>query len=117
MLPAEAGYPTSHLTPASRPSTLTSPSNNATLSCQATFVDIYYRDLISDTIAVIQKLYEVLGVELRGHVKERMQSYLVEKPQNKQGKHKYSLEQFGLNRKEVGERFNEYIKRFDVGVK
>ena len=83
-------------------------------SCEATFVDIHYRDLAPDPIAVIQKVYEVLGVELRGRVKERMQSYLAEKPQNKHGKHKYSLEKFGLNREEIGERFNEYIKRFDI---
>ena len=86
-------------------------------SCQATFVDIQYRDLASDTMAVVQKVYEVLGLELKGRVEEQMHSYLAERPQNKYGKHKYSLEKFGLNREQIGECFNEYIKRFDIGVK
>jgi hypothetical protein len=86
-------------------------------SCQATFFDIHYRDVVSDPVAVIQNVYKALGLELSGSVKEKMHSYLVSTPRNKHGKHNYSLEKFGLNREAIGERFNEYIKRFDVGVK
>ena len=86
-------------------------------SCQAVFLDVHYRDLVSDPVAIIQNVYKALGLELSGSVKEKMHSYLVRKPQNKYGKHNYSLEKFGLNREQIGERFNEYIKRFDIGVK
>ncbi len=78
------------------------------------FHDVYYKDLLADPIAVVEKIYEDFALELSGETVDRMRAYMKENPQNKHGKHHYSLEQFGLDRETVTHRFAPYYERFDL---
>ena len=76
------------------------------------FLDVLYTDLVADPIGTIEKLYEKSGFELSGEAVDRMRRYLEENPQHKHGKHRYSLEQFGLTAVGVQERFRSYHEQF-----
>jgi hypothetical protein len=43
-----------------------------------------------------------------------MHHFLTEAAANKTLSHKYTLEEFGLTEKQVGERFKEYTTQFDL---
>lgn len=43
-----------------------------------------------------------------------MRRYLAENPKNKHGVHRYTLAQFGLDRAEVGRRFEPYCQYFGI---
>jgi hypothetical protein len=63
--------------------------------------DVSYRDLVRDPIRVVAGVYERLGLALSTEAEAGMRTWLAEIPQNKHGRHRYSLEQFGLDRAAV----------------
>lgn len=46
-----------------------------------------------------------------------MNKFLAANPKNKHGVHRYTLEQFGLNRSTEVARFRSYCERFQIPVK
>ncbi len=78
------------------------------------FQDVHYANLVSDPMGTIKSIYEGFGLELSPEADERMRSYLADSPQHKHGKHRYTLEQFGLDADVVRERFRSYCERFSL---
>ena len=76
--------------------------------------DLHYNDLVSNSIESMRKLYDWLGDDFTPEVEQRMQKWLQEHPQNKFGKHKYSLEEFGLSMEKLKPLFGEYVERYNV---
>lgn len=76
--------------------------------------DLHYNDLMKDPIGSMRKLYDWLGDDFTPEVEQRMQQWLQEHPQNKFGKHKYSLEEFGLSVEKLKPLFGDYVERFNV---
>lgn len=78
---------------------------------------IQYRDLTSDPIGQMQKLYANFGETLTETGQQSMQAMLDANPQGKHGKHDYRLEDYGLTRASVYDHFAEYIERFQISIK
>jgi hypothetical protein len=76
------------------------------------FLDLYYVDLLADPVSVIQKVYAHFDLPFPGELKERIQEFLHQSPKDRYGKHRYSLEEFGLNLKEEMRRYSFYRERF-----
>lgn len=76
------------------------------------FFDIQFQQIISDPLSAIEMMYNHFGFELTTEARTAMQSYLDNRPREKHGKHRYSLEQFGLSRGRHGQFFREYQQRF-----
>ncbi len=76
------------------------------------FIDIDYRDLVSDPISCVQRIYKAAGSELDGKTEEIMRSWLDEQARSRKkiSKHEYSLADYGLDEDEVNEIFLEYSK-------
>ena len=72
-----------------------------------------YTDLVKDPIKITRKIYQKFGMDLTPLAEENMLQYLRENPQNKYGRHRYSLEQYGLTYDDVKKEctvYEDYMK-------
>jgi hypothetical protein len=81
------------------------------------FLDIRYEEIEARPIETVERMYEFLGWPLTGTARARMEAFLAANPKNKHGVHRYSLEQYGLDRKREQARFAAYCERFDIPVR
>ncbi len=80
--------------------------------CQCRFLDVTYSDLIKDPLGVVGQVYHTFGAQLSEEAASRMKAYMDTNKQHKFGKHKYSLEDFGLDLPTVRETFAGYANRY-----
>jgi len=78
------------------------------------FYDIYYKDLITDPIGTVYRIYQYFDYPLDPTMEEGIKRWLYDNPQNKHGSHKYSLSQFGLDKASIKQSFMDYSKRFGI---
>ena len=76
--------------------------------------DLYYKDLMRDPIAEMEKLYAWLGDDFTPDVEQAMRHWIDTHPQNQFGKHKYSLEEFGQSRESLAPIFGEYVEEYGL---
>lgn len=62
---------------------------------------VEYRALLSDPIGAVRAIYRHFHLPLAEEMEHRMREWLARNPPNKQGVHRYDLEQFGLTASEV----------------
>lgn len=79
---------------------------------EGTFHDVRYEDFVRDPVAAVRRIYAFLGDPFPPHVEARMRATLDASPQHRHGKHRYRLDDFGLDTREVRERFAAYRARF-----
>ena len=78
------------------------------------FVDVVYRDLVSDPLGTVAGIYESWGISFSDEAEERMRAYLEANLQGKRGVHEYSFEQTGLDLSAERAKFEVYQAAFDV---
>ena len=78
------------------------------------FLDVAYPDLLADPLKEIRRIYDFLGLSLSPATEASMQRWIAANPQNKRGVHRYRLEDFGLDRAQLEQRFEPYRHRFGV---
>jgi hypothetical protein len=76
------------------------------------FVDVDYRDFVSDPLAAAHGVYDHFGLPLPEATRAALASHVAEHPQGRHGRHEYSLEQYGLSPERVRERFAGYIESY-----
>ena len=81
------------------------------------FVDVHYDRLIADPMGVVRSVYGHFGIPLTLQAQAAMQRFLAEKPKDKHGTHRYSLEDAGLSRAQVHARFAEYYDSYLAGCR
>ncbi len=82
------------------------------VDAQQRFVDVWYRDAVSDPLPGMEQIYEALGLELLPETRRRMERWLAAEARDKPPAHQYSAEQFGLTEKSIREAFSDYMARF-----
>lgn len=78
------------------------------------FLDVHYKDLVTDPINAVQQIYRKLGIDFTSEAEQRMRRYLEKNPQHKHGKHQYTLEMFKLNEDALRRQFQFYYEHFGV---
>jgi hypothetical protein len=78
--------------------------------------DLYYDDLVRDPLASMKKIYAWLGWEWNAATEEGMTGWLAENPQNRFGKHSYSLAEWGLTRRDLEPYFADYLRTYPVAT-
>jgi hypothetical protein len=78
------------------------------------FLDVAYRDLVSDPLKEIRRIYDFIGTDFGPEAERSMQGWLGQNPQNKHGVHRYQLSDFGIDRDELNRRFGDYRERFGI---
>ena len=81
------------------------------------FVDIQYRDFVSDPLEAVRVIYAHFGIELTADAEVAMRAFMADNQQEKHGKHVYTAEQFGLDAKTLHREFADYIHRYDIQVR
>lgn len=78
------------------------------------FIDLRYADLMRAPVEALREVYERLGWEFSSLLAERITRYLAQKPRGAHGRHRYALEDFGLDPAAERERFGPYQERFAI---
>ena len=80
----------------------------------AQFYDVHYNNLMQDPIGTVRGIYEYFDYMFDDGLEEQMRQWLAKNPQGKHGRHRYSLEQFGLSREQVAKQFASYYQRYGM---
>jgi hypothetical protein len=75
---------------------------------------VYYDDMVADPLAVLKNIYDWLGDEWNEQIEAGMNDWLRDNPQNKHGKHSYSLEEWGFDKKDITPYFSDYLREHPV---
>jgi Sulfotransferase family len=78
------------------------------------FLDVMYTDLVRDPLAAVRRVYRYYDLPFTDAVEGRMRRFLAENPKDKHGAHRYTLEQFGLDRDVELARYRSYRERFGL---
>jgi hypothetical protein len=80
------------------------------------FVDVPYADLVRDPVATLRAVYDRTERDWPDRFDARITDYLAAKPRAVHGAHRYSIEEFGLDRDDLRERYESYVERFGVAA-
>ncbi len=75
---------------------------------------VQYHEFIADPIAGVRRLYAEHDEELHPLHVARMEAWMRDRSQSAFGRHGYRAEDFGLSDEGIGERYQEYVERYDV---
>lgn len=78
------------------------------------FYDVGYPELVRDPLAAVRGIYRHFGRELSGEAEAAMRLFVAQNPKDKQGPHRYSLQEFGLDQGSERARFRGYTDHFDI---
>lgn len=78
------------------------------------FFDVHYSELNSDPVAVARDIHRHFGMPFDDATEQAMQGFMAEHQQGKHGTHKYSLEEFGLDKAIIDEEFGEYLQAYNI---
>lgn len=76
------------------------------------FFDVRYDELLRAPIDVVRRIYAHYGLPFSPTAEERMSRFLARHPKDKHGRHRYTLDQFGLDRDHEAARYRAYCERF-----
>ncbi len=81
---------------------------------QEQLFDVRYPDLVRQPMSMVRRIYEFFNLELTPAAEGAMQRFLQANPKNKDGVHRYSLEEFRLDPHEERRRFQFYMDFFGL---
>lgn len=79
----------------------------------ARVIDVHYDEICADAIGLVREIYLRRGVPLSAVAEQAMRAYEASHPQHQFGRHRYTLEQYGLTPDKIRAEFGAYIQRFD----
>jgi len=79
-----------------------------------TFTDVHYGDLVSNPIDTVKEIYEKIQQPWTNEADAQMRDWLRDNARGKFQEHRYSLEQFGLNKTQIDQQYAGYIKRYKL---
>jgi hypothetical protein len=78
------------------------------------FFDLYFSDFVADPIGSVRRIYERFGLELSAAGEQRMRRWQADTPEGKQGAHRHDLEDAGISREAILDRFATYMRHFNL---
>lgn len=82
---------------------------------EAQIVDCLYHDLFRDPIGTVKRIYDKFNLEYTQTFDDRMNVYLENNKQGKYGRHRYSNDEYGIDRHELYERNKRYFETYGYG--
>jgi hypothetical protein len=77
---------------------------------------LYYDDLVADPLAQMKRIYRWLGDDWTEAGEAGMRAWLADNPQNKHGKHTYSLADWGFSKRDLEPYFSDYLRTHPVAT-
>jgi hypothetical protein len=78
------------------------------------FFHLHYSEFMRDPIGQMRALYRWAGDDLTPSTEQAMQEWLKRNPQNRFGKRPYSLDTYGVTKKDLEPIFEDYLTTFDI---
>jgi hypothetical protein len=75
------------------------------------FVDVFFKDTVSDPIGVVERVYKQFGIPMTAQARAEAEAYMARNPREKRPPHNYTIEQFGLTEADLKKRFAKYRAR------
>lgn len=79
----------------------------------ARFIDLYFRDMVKEPMAEMERLYAFVGKPLSDQARSDMQAHR-EADDHQANAHQYNLADYGLSKGQIDELFGGYIARYDL---
>jgi hypothetical protein len=80
----------------------------------AQFLDIHFNQLMQDPVGAVRRICEYFHYPYTEVFEHRMRMWLAENRRDKYGRHRFRLEQFGLDARQVREAFADYYRRYSI---
>ena len=77
------------------------------------FIDLYFRDMVTDPISEMQRLYAFIGKPFNAEARAQMQAHR-EGDDHQADAHQYSLTEYGLSEDQIDALFGAYIARHNL---
>ncbi|MBC03492.1 MAG: hypothetical protein CMJ34_09365 [Phycisphaerae bacterium] len=74
-------------------------------------LEMHYEDLVADPVAFVERVHEAAGIPAEGEHLDRVRGHLQRRPRHHFGRHRYSIEDYGLDEGEARERLAAHIDR------
>lgn len=84
------------------------------LDRESQFVDLHFRDVLTDPVGSVQRAFTSLGLTLSEEAIERMTAWSQSHKPGRHGAHDYTAETYGLDAAALSESFRDYRDRFGV---
>jgi len=88
--------------------------DRAALGRESQFFDIHFSDVLNDPVGSVQRAFDKFGMSLSETAIQQMQGWIDSHQVGRHGAHTYTAADFGLDQKELSDRFAPYRERFDV---
>lgn len=76
------------------------------------FVDIFYKDQLTDPVAQCEKVLNAVGVPMTDEIRGGFDEWIEANKREHRAPHKYSLEDFGLTESGIREQFADYMNAY-----
>lgn len=76
------------------------------------FVDVWFGDVVTDALAVVERIYAAIGLDLPVSTREQMTRYVVDNGRDRRPPHGYTLAQFGLDADAIRHEFEAYRETY-----
>jgi hypothetical protein len=76
------------------------------------FIDVGFNAICADPMAVVQRIYEQLALDLSSDAQARMREYLRRRPRHLYGEHRYSAAAFGLDAACEQQLYGNYLTQY-----
>ena len=77
-------------------------------------LDVNFKTLIRDPCRTVENIYQHFNLPVPNSLKGSVHRYLQEHPKDEYGTHQYSLERYGLCRRELHREYRDYIDYYQV---
>ena len=78
-------------------------------------IDVLFHDFMADDVAMVERIYEVAGIELTDDARSELEGYMAANPRGKHGRIVYDLPgDFGVDPEMLRKRFDFYYERFPI---
>jgi len=81
------------------------------------FFDVNFHNLVTDYEGTVREISEYFGLPFHPEMPARIEGYLGNERADAKGKHKYSVERYGIDVDAVHRQYADYISSFAVSVK
>lgn len=76
--------------------------------------DVIHADFYSDPMAVLERIYAFIGMDMQDGTRAALAQRIAEKPELARGAHRYSIADYGITEAEAREPFHDYIQRYNL---
>ncbi|MFN8544119.1 MAG: sulfotransferase [Candidatus Binatia bacterium] len=80
----------------------------------AQFFDLHFHDFVGDPIGSVRRIYDRFDLTLSAEGERRLRAWQQAHPEGKHGRHQHSMDDVGLTRDQILDRFAAYMRHFDL---